>query len=340
MSLAALIVPPSLSGHAPTWAPSALNTLLHLTTGVSLFLSASYLFRLMSPRTIVALALVGTTIAALLALSDSLNVLPFPELTLGLLEKTGRLRASGAFSDPNFFGLYMATAAVFVSGIVAVARWRSKLLLIPLAILLFACVAVSYSRGAYIASAAGVVVLVGLRSKMAAVILVLGGAILALTLYPAFLEARQGASLSSADRYALLLGEDTRAKVAAAGLAMFAAFPVFGVGFGLFQIVSPAYIPGGTTDSTYSHNQFLNVLAEQGVVGAIIVAGIVLILLFTLVRSNGPLRLAAIAMGATFLVGSVFLHSLTIFQSCSLLWLVMAAALAPVGAWSSSVAEA
>ena len=40
-------------------------------------------------------------------------------------------------------------------------------------------------------------------------------------------------------------------------------------------------------------------------------------------------RDTAIAMGATYLVVSLFLHSATVFQSSSLIWLVLAATLAP-----------
>jgi O-antigen ligase len=338
--ISALSIVPLLSGHPLNWTPSALNILLRLGTGVALFLSASYLFRLMSSRTVIALAISGATIAALLALADTLNVLPFESVTRGLVDNTGRLRASGAFADPNFFGLYMATAAVFVSGVIAVARWRVKLLLLPVVVLLFACVALSYSRSAYIGAIAVMVVLIGLRSRIAGLVLLVVIAILAVTLYPAFLEARQGALLSQADRYAMLLSQETRAKVAVAALAMFAAYPLFGVGFGVFQYMSLPYIEGGTADSTYSHDQYLNVLAEQGIVGVVMVAAMLVLLTIAVVRSSSPLRQAALAMGATYLAASLFLHSATVFQSASLIWLVMAAVLATGPTRTTQVSEA
>jgi O-antigen ligase len=108
---------------------------------------------------------------------------------------------------------------------------------------------------------------------------------------------------------------------------MFAAFPLFGVGYGVFQYVSPSYFDGGSADSTFSHNQYLNILAEQGVVGVAIVGALVVVVAVLLVRSRSPFRGPALAMGATFLVTSMFLHSATVFQSSSLIWLVMAAAL-------------
>ena len=327
--ISALSIPPVLSGHPPDWTPSAMNQLLRLSTGVALFLSASYLFKLMSPRAIVVIALIGATLTALLALGDILHFLPFEGLTHGLVEKTGGLRASGAFADPNFLGLYIATAAVFVLGVLVVASRPLKVLLIPIVILLFVCVALTYSRGAYLGAVAGVVVLAGLRNRVAGLMLLIAAGILAVTLYPAFLEARQGQLLSPIDTYDMVRGQDTRTTIAAAGLAMFAAFPVFGVGFGVFQFVSPSYITGGAPDSTYSHNQYVNILAEQGIVGILLVGAIVVLVTVALARSRSPLRAAALAMGATYLASSLFLHSATVFQSSSLIWLVMAAALVP-----------
>lgn len=326
--ISALSIPPVVSGHPPDWTPSALNVLLRLSTGVALFLSATYLFKLMSTRAILGLALIGATLAALLALGDILDFLPFEGLTRGLVEDTGSSRASGTFTDPNFLGLYMATAAVFALGVLAAAR-PVKLLLVPVVLLLFACVALSYSRGAYVGAIAGVVVLAGLRNRVAGLVLLIVAGILAVTLYPAFLEARQGELLSPIDRYDMLRGQDTRTTVAAAALAMFAAFPVFGVGFGVFHLASPSYIMGGAPDSTYSHNQYLNILAEQGIVGILLVAAIIVVVTVALARSRSPLRAAALAMGATYLAGSLFLHSATVFQSSSLIWLVIAAALVP-----------
>ena len=239
------------------------------------------------------------------------------------------LRASGSFADPNFFGVYMATAAVFGLGVLSVVSRRLKLFLVPIVALLFVCVALSYSRTAYIGAFAGVAVLVWLRSRLAAATLLVGAAILSVTLYPVFLELRQGAALSPIDEYDMVFSQDTRTTMAAAALAMFAAFPVFGFGFGSFQFVSSSYVVGGAPDSTYSHNQYLNILAEQGIVGIALVAGILILLTSALRQSRSPLRATAMAMLATYLVASIFLHTATVFQSSSLLWLVMAAALAP-----------
>lgn len=149
-----------------------------------------------------------------------------------------------------------------------------------------------------------------------------------MSLYPAFLDARLGGSVSPRESYDLAAGEGARETMATAGIAMFATNPVFGVGFGMFQFISPSYISGKATDTTYSHDQYLSVLAEQGIVGVLIVGSLIAITTVAVVRSTSPLRDTAIAMGATYLTVSLFLHTATVFQSSSLIWLVLAATLA------------
>ncbi len=195
----AVSILPVVSGHPAAWVPSALNALLRLTTGVVLFLSAAYLFRFMSPWPILALALVGSTLAALLALGDILNFLPFEAVTRGLVENTGSARASGAFADPNFLGLYAATAAVFALGVLMVAPRAYKLLLVPVVALLLICVVLTFSRGAYIGLAVGLLVLAARWDLRAALVLAIVIGVAAVTVYPVFLEVRQGGPLLPID---------------------------------------------------------------------------------------------------------------------------------------------
>jgi O-antigen ligase len=181
-----------------------------------------------------------------------------------------------------------------------------------------------------LAAFAGLLVLVGLRSRRAAVALAIVGGLAAFALYPIFLEARIGGALTPGDAYDLLRSEQSRATVAAAAFAMFASSPLFGVGFGVFHFLSPAYTGVSAIVATYSHNQVLNTLAEQGLVGIVLFAAVVLLATVALAKSRSPFRRGALAMGVTYLVLSLSVNSTTSFQSSSLIWLVMAAALAPV----------
>lgn len=327
--LSALSIPSVVSGHPPEWTSSAANELLRLSTGVLLFVSTTYLFRLIPYRVILQLALAGTTLTALLAVGDFVGFLPFPGQLRGLLSDFGPLRASGGFSDPNYLGLYMAPAVVFELGVLVVARRRQRLLLLPIVILGLVCVAATFSRGAYLAFVVGTLVLISSRSRAAAFVVAIGFGMLALALYPAFLDARVGAAVSPHQALDLLRSENSRTDLAAAAIAMFATSPIFGIGFGVFHFVSPLFTGDTTSVATYAHNQVVNILAEQGIVGAIVVTGIAVLLVQALAKSRNPLRWAALAMGATYLVLSLFINSTVDFQGSSLIWLVMAASLTP-----------
>ena len=338
--ISGLSVPPVLSGHPPEWTGSAADELLRLSTGIALFLSATYLFRLIPYQIVLGLALAGATLAALLAVGDFFGFLPFEGQLRGLLSNFGPLRAHGGFSDPNYLGEYMALAVVFALGALAVARRPMKLLLAPIAILGFVCIVVTFSRGAYLAVLVGVVVLISTRNRAVALVVAIVAGILALTLYPAFLDARIGVALNPHEALALLRSESSRADLAAAAFAIFASSPVFGIGFGVFHFVSPSFAGDSAALATYSHNQFLNILAEQGIVGVLLVTGIAVLLMVALAKSRSPLRWAALAMGATYLVLSLFINSTTSFQGSSLLWLVTAAALTPGPERPAQVMEA
>ncbi len=334
VAFSALSVPPAVSGHPAEWTSTAANQVVRLATGVGLFLSAAYLFQFIPSRVILGLALLGATLAALLAIGDFLNV-PLESALPGLLgsaevlSNTERIRAAGGFSDANYLGLFIAPAAVFVLSLLFVIRHRLRLLTAVVAILLLASLTTAFSRGSYLGFVAGTTLIIWTRNRKAAIAFVFIVAALAVTLYPAFLEARLGSKLDTQDLANLGRSVDAREGVAAAAIAMFTSSPIFGVGFGVFQFLSPQFIPGGLTVASFSHNQYLNILAEQGLVGALLVGSIVAALSVALLKSSSPLRWPAVAMGVAYLVLSFFINSLSSFQGSGLLCLVMAAALTP-----------
>jgi len=184
------------------------------------------------------------------------------------------------------------------------------------------------SRGGYLGAAVGLFALLALRRPRAALALA-GAAVLAvLVLYPVFLALRLEISAGAADLGAYLdqqRSDHWRELAFGAGIQMFVGAPVFGIGFGMFQFLSPAYI--GFSPATYSHNQWLDLLAEQGLVGAGFMAASLGSLLVALRRATSALRLGAMAMLAAYAVESLFINSLTSTQLSGPLFLVLAAAL-------------
>ena len=264
--------------------------------------------------------------AAFLATTTYAGLNPLGSLATGLITEIGGERANGGFSNANYLGFFAAQASLLAIGSWSLAKPFLRPFLVALAVLLVVTVTLTFSRGAYIGTAAGIIVLITIRSRKAGIVLMLATIAIAAVVYPAFLEARLGAEVLDPNATAARLqSEHWRGLASAAGLAMFAAQPVFGIGFGVFHFVSPAFI--GASPATYSHDQYVNVLAEQGLLGALMIAGMVACLAYGLLRSTHPLRGATFAMLIAYLIQSAFINSTTSFQISGLTWLAMAAAL-------------
>ena len=331
----ALSILPMVSGYPPEWTPSAALKAIRILSAIGLFMVASYLFRWIPPMRIIAIALIGGLLAAVLALMAFWQLGPLGSVS-GLLASTASpdllvtreaARATGGFSTANYLGLFASQYTLLALAIwpLANARYR-PLLAIAIATLVTALV-VSFSRNAYIGTAAGVIVLTAMRSPRRAVVLMVVAAAAAAALYPMFLEARlNGAdAFDPAAIYQRVQSEHWRQLAFDAGISMFLTQPVFGVGFGMFQNLSPAFI--GASPATASHNAYIQIIAEQGIVGALMISGVVIALVTTLLRSSNPLRNAALAMLSAFLVQSFFINSTQSIQATGIVWLTMAAAL-------------
>jgi O-antigen ligase len=182
----------------------------------------------------------------------------------------GCCRAEGLFKDPNVFGPFLVPAALLLLEEVLAPRLlsgRRAVKLAGLAILTLG-VLVSYSRAAWLNLAVGVVVLLvvhamrrgGARAALDLVLVVAllacaGTAYLSLSGSEGFLRERAG-----------LQGYDTeRFATQKAGLALAVRHPL-GIGPGQFDIREPIS----------SHNTYVRVLSEQGVVGFAALMGLLL----------------------------------------------------------------
>lgn len=318
---------PALNGYPPAWASSAASELTHIVTGIGLFIVASYLFRYVPIGPIIALGLVSAGLGALAGVASYLQVSPVLGVLAGLLlGPAADARASGGFSNSNYFGFFLVQALLL-----AVGSWlfwdpRSRPAGSLLIVVLVTALVQTFSRQAYIAATVGLLVMVAIKSRPAAAVLAVAVVAVAAIAYPIFLQARLGTDvLLPKEAAALAQSEGWRQLAFRAGLTMFAGAPIFGIGFGFFHFLSPPLI--GASPATFSHNAFVALLAEQGLVGAAMVAGLVMILAHKLWHCRHPLRNAALAMVAGYLIQSAFINSTTSFQISGLTWLTMAAVL-------------
>jgi O-antigen ligase len=179
------------------------------------------------------------------------------------------------------------------------------------------------SRGAFIALFGGLVALALTRSGRLGVAVVVVGLVVTLFVYPAFVDWRLGGTNLAATAAALARSDEARLGGVLAGLALFGASPIFGVGFGQYSFM--AVTLAGSPVPIAAHNWYLNVLGEAGLVGTVLWL-LLLVSVVRRIRSSHPVaRPIGWAVFGTLVVGSIFLEPPTSFQTSGLTVLVLTA---------------
>lgn len=220
-----------------------------------------------------------------------LSLLPLPYMAYVVLDQHAAvsswhydhsLRISGTFSllGANEFAAFCTTAVLVLVGLLATLRasWTLRATLAIAATCAGAGVVLTYSRTAYVAVLAGLLVILALRRRRAQLLAAaLGALLLAPALLPYSVIERfqsievdeETADKSTVDRF-LYWG---------VALERFGEHPVLGVGYHAFH---HAEINPYRTDT---HNFFLRELVEKGVVGFLVLAGLMVAVWRALWRS-------------------------------------------------------
>ncbi len=323
-------VPDALAGYSGPDSRRIGYLYIQLATLAGVALAAASVLRSRSPAPFIAAGLIGGVIAAGLAIAVS--VLPTPWV-VNLVDSTGATaRVMGPFGDPNYFGLFLATGIVACLAVAVVTRSRiARILLAAVAIVLAIAFSIALSRGALLALAAGVLALAFTRSRRAGLLTTGALVILALVVYPLFLEWRLTADAGrlSAQAYTVLARSDqSRFAAALAGPMMFATAPLFGIGFGHYALMSGRF----TGYAIESHNWYANVLAEQGLVGVALWIPMLAAIAIQLLRAPRAARSVGLAVFVVYATGSAFLQPPLSVQTSAFAIIVVVAAL--VGDWS------
>ncbi len=269
-------------------------------------------------RTIVALVLVGI----FLSLGAVYSVRAHPT-SLFPLDMTGCAaghpcdeapRAAGPFGESNFFALSLATLMPMALYLVGRAGWRQRLGILAVPCLIAGIYATG-SRGGAIAGGAAIVVVAWLsgsrRIRIGAVAAVVAAGLL-LLLFSA--QASSSASRS-------VSGRATENLIA---WAMFKDHPLVGVGPDQYPTLYSLYTPKVGDDNRPErdpHSLPLQILAEQGIVGAIGWLGAIIFMTrYALARRiwYDPRGRIVILSITTYMVGSLFLHG----SELRLLWIL------------------
>jgi O-antigen ligase len=225
---------------------------------------AGYVDRPARAQKLVRAYLLTAALSAFFATAALYVNFPFHTLLIGDQE-----RAKGLFKDPNVYGPFLVPIALIVAEEIfhpRLLRLRRSLRVMSF-LLLVVGVLFSYSRAAWLNLAVGVIVLIAIvvvrrpdRRALSLVMVVIFGALavagaVVVTGSLAFLEERAKRQSYDTERFA------AQARGVKLGLTH-----LFGVGPGQFELLSPLA----------THSLYVRALAEQGILGLLVIAALVL----------------------------------------------------------------
>ncbi len=240
-----------------------------------------------------------------------------------------RARAFGTVNDPNYFGqLLLVLVPLAVWAILNGRTWLGKTFGISALLLLLSAIGLTFSRGAYLGAVIVLVVYAMYLRLDARYLLVLPliGALLYVA--PPEFRARFGTleevmpGVTNAGAYndGSIQGRSVKAEIA---FVILADNLIFGVGRGNYRFHYRDYIQeiegAGSNTERDAHSLYLEVAAEQGIVGFAVFAGLILTVwgrlrvAERLFAATGERRMADLSVAVKvgflgYLVTSLFLH--------------------------------
>lgn len=313
-----LFVLSAIASSAQALEPSeSVNNVTILLTSAAIFFAVTqFCSSTRSLSIVVGGALAGLALAGAQGIAqNSLGLSGVGFLVEGALVE----RVQGTFGHPNQYGGYLASlipvaaAVAFTRGLGAIRGLAAVALALALPALVF-----SYARGAIGGLVLGSIVWLGVvRPKLAALAVVAVGAA-GVLLVPGTLRERFDPETTRED-------VPLRADIWGAAIDIYSGSPVLGVGVENFAVAYER-LPGTTQSSSqrrflneeflvtppHAHNLYLNVLAEQGLLGVATLAwllGASLRLLYRVSKATRPF-LHAVGLGAGAGAAATALHSL------------------------------
>ncbi len=183
-----------------------------------------------------------------------------------------KTRVIGTFGNPNVFAEYLEhILPVAIALIFAYKKWINKAIAVVLAGVMFVCLLLTSSRGAWLGFAAAMLMFVVLKF-FKYIFFFLAGGVLSIPLAPKVILQRIstiGNIKDSSNEYRTYIWEGT--------IKMIKDFWITGVGYGYWAFKNTFYeysIKG--TKTWHSHNMYLEIIAEMGIFGLLTFAWFVL----------------------------------------------------------------
>lgn len=329
--LSALTLVPALTLYDWGQTSSSIALFLGMAAGFAAAGAAALAFVDRDARPILAVLVLASTLAALVALA-AFQIGPTVGMPIQGLMSTLRwdTRAFGPFYNSNYLGFFVAQSFLLAVGWATASRGLGRFALVGAAVVAAVALVATFSRGSLIGAAVGIVVLAWTHSRRIALTLIGVLVIGVIVLYPLFLNTRLDITFGDNSVTAFTeqsQSEQWRLDSIDAGLGLFARQPFFGVGFGSFQFLSPWFV--GSSPVTYAHDWWVSLIAEQGIVGSVAFAAIAIWVVIAIRRTRHALRGTALALISAYALSSFFIDSVTALSSSIVTWLTIAAVLAP-----------
>jgi O-antigen ligase len=187
-------------------------------------------------------------------------------------------RVNSIFWDPNIYGRYLALVIVIAMAALLWARSRrDQALLTALVAVLWLGLVPTFSQSSFAALLAGLAVLAALRWSVRWTAAAVAAALVAGTIVVIFIG---GAPSLNPER----LNVDTggRANLVSGGAELFAKRPIWGYGAGSFPAAYREHIATKKAPVSVSHTEPITVAAEQGVIGLLAYAALIVCALWTM----------------------------------------------------------
>jgi len=187
-------------------------------------------------------------------------------------------RVNSIFWDPNIYGRYLALVIVVAMSALLWAKERRTLgLLTGLVAVLWFGLVPTFSQSSFAALLAGLAVLAALRWSWRWTLAAVGaGAVLAVVI----VLFAGGISKLSPDRFNVDTGG--RANLVSGGTDLFAQRPIWGYGAGSFPRAYREHIATKKAPVSVSHTEPITVAAEQGLIGLLAYAALLIAALWTM----------------------------------------------------------
>jgi hypothetical protein len=232
--------PEMVAGYTGSVGYLSYSVFRELLTGFGTVLVAAYVLPRQSPFPFLAIVLGSASLAAVLAILTVNSPVVGPPIAGLMTHSSDASRGIGPFGNPNYFGTFEAIAIVTAVALMFGTRSaRLRSVLLAASVVLGIGVALSLSRAAIIALAAGLACLAFSRARARIAVGIAAGLLAAgVVLFPIFLDWRlsiTSGSDSAASYSALTQSDAGRLGALLAGPQLFLTSPLFGIGWGITQ---------------------------------------------------------------------------------------------------------